>query len=344
MSTLIIGGGLAGICIAEQLKQIGEPVKLIQPTNIPSSTAVATGMFNPIVFKRLNLSWMVDALIPEMLTFYQSLEASLGVNLVEKHELFKKIKNQAYEDFWNKRLKDSEYTPFMGDINNTFGEVKQTGTLDCALLQTSYISKLKSEKLLIESKFQLENLVTDKDQLHYNDETFDRIIFCEGAFAAENPYFKWLPFKLCKGEWITVRTEEPMTDIVLNNVVNIIPIGGNEYKLSSTFTWEDLDWKTTPEAIDDLLKGFTELFDVPFQVIDQKAAIRPTVADRRPYLGSSPDDDRLFIFNGLGSKGVMLAPYFSKHLVKHIFRGEKLLPEVDIKRHYKRYLNRNENT
>lgn len=344
MSTLIIGGGLAGICIAEQLKRIGEPFKLVQPRNMPSSTAVATGMFNPIVFKRLNLSWMVDILIPEMLTFYHSLEKTLGVDLIEKHGLHKKIKKQAYADFWNKRLKDAEYAPFLGEINNSYGEVKQTGTLDCALLQTAYLSKLKSEKLLIESDFQLESLKTDEDPLVFNSEAFERVIFCEGAFAAENPYFKWLPFKLCKGEWITIRTEEPVTDIVINNVVNIIPLGKNEYKLSSTFTWEDLDWKTTPQAVDDLLKDFIDLFDVPFKVIDQKAAIRPTVADRRPYLGSAPENDRLFIFNGLGSKGVMLAPYFSKHLVNHIFKGEKLLPEVDTKRHYRRYLNRDENT
>ncbi|MDA7836023.1 FAD-binding oxidoreductase [Salibacteraceae bacterium] len=343
MSTLIIGGGLAGICVAEQLSKLNEPFNLVQPSSMPSSTAVATGMFNPIVFKRLNLSWMVDILIPEMLTFYQSLEETLGIQLIEKHSLYKKIKNKAYEDFWNKRLKDPEYAPFMGEITNTYGEVKRIGTLDCALLQASYLSKLKSDNLLIETEFQLEELTIDKNGLIFNNETYDRVIFCEGAFAAQNPYFEWLPFKLCKGEWITIKTEEPVTDFVVNNVVNIIPLGNNEYKLSSTFTWEDLDWKTTPQAVDDLLKDFTDLFAVPFKVIDHKAAIRPTVADRRPYLGSAPENDRLFIFNGLGSKGAMLAPYFSKHLVNHIFKSEKLLPEVDIKRHYKRYLNRDEN-
>jgi len=344
MSTLIIGGGLAGICIAEQLKSIDEPFKLVQPSSMPSSTSVATGMFNPIVFKRLNLSWMVDTLIPYMHKFYASLEHSLKVRLVAEHALYKRIKNKAYEDFWNNRMINPEYSSFMGKINEGFGEVKQTGTLDCALLQSEYLAKLNADNLLIDTQFELEKLTSHGKKIEFNEEFFDRVIFCEGAFAAYNPYFNWLPFKLCKGEWITVRTAESVTDVVINNVVNIIPLGYNEYKLSSTFTWEDLDWKTTSEAVEELLRDFAEMFDVPFEVIDQKAAIRPTVADRRPYLGAAPDDDRLFIFNGLGSKGVMLAPYFSKHLIDHIFNGTELLPEVDIKRHHKRYLNKDENT
>ena len=344
MSTLIIGGGLAGICIAEQLHQQNESFKLVQSSSMPSSTAVATGMYNPIVFKRLNLSWMVDALIPELLAFYGQLEKRLGVNLIERHGLFKKIRNEAYKDFWNKRLKEEDYTPFMGEIKETFGEVKNTGTLDCSLLQECYLKLLQSANNLIDKEFLLENLKTESEAIIYNNQAFDRVIFCEGAFAAENPYFNWLPFKLCKGEWVTIKTEKQITNKVLNNKVNIIPLGNNEYKLSSTFTWEDLDWETTTNAVNELLKDFTELFDDSYEVIDQKAAIRPTVADRRPYLGSHPSDKRIFIFNGLGSKGVMLAPYFSRHLINHIFKGEALLPEVDIKRHHKRYYNQDQNT
>ena len=287
---------------------------------------------------------MVDILIPEMLSFYSSIEDRLGIQLIEEHSVYKRIKNKSYEDFWNSRRIDPTYIPFMGEVNEGYGQVKQSGTLDCARLQTSYLSYLKEAQLLIETDFQLEQAIITHKAIEYNGEIFDRVVFCEGAFAVENPYFNWLPFKLCKGEWITIRTESPVTQKVINNVVNIIPLGNNEYKLSSTFTWEDYEWKTTPEAVDQLLRDFTDLFDVPFQVIDQKAAIRPTVADRRPYLGSAPENDRLFIFNGLGSKGVMLAPYFSKHLVDHIFHGDPLLPKVDIKRHHKRYLNREENS
>lgn len=36
------------------------------------------------------------------------------------------------------------------------------------------------------------------------------------------------------------------------------------------------------------------------------------------------------IFNGLGTKGVMLSPYLSRHFVNHLLKKEKLMAEIDI--------------
>ena len=76
------------------------------------------------------------------------------------------------------------------------------------------------------------------------------------------------------------------------------------------------------------------------EVVDQQAAIRPNVADRRPLLGRHPEHERLFLFNGMGSKGVMLAPYFAKQLVGHIYTNGPIEPEADLNRFAKRYRNR----
>jgi glycine/D-amino acid oxidase-like deaminating enzyme len=75
-----------------------------------------------------------------------------------------------------------------------------------------------------------------------------------------------------------------------------------------------------------------EILQVPFKVLDHKVGIRPTVKDRRPLLGMHMEHKRLGIFNGLGTRGVMLAPYFANHLANHIFNGDKLNSVVDILR------------
>ena len=38
------------------------------------------------------------------------------------------------------------------------------------------------------------------------------------------------------------------------------------------------------------------------------------------------------IFNGLGSRGVLLAPWCAQHLTDHLFKGVPLDPEVDLER------------
>jgi glycine oxidase len=60
--------------------------------------------------------------------------------------------------------------------------------------------------------------------------------------------------------------------------------------------------------------------------------VRPTVKDRRPLLGIHPEYNQLAVFNGLGTKGVMLAPYFANKLVNLILKNEPLPNEVNINR------------
>jgi glycine/D-amino acid oxidase-like deaminating enzyme len=71
---------------------------------------------------------------------------------------------------------------------------------------------------------------------------------------------------------------------------------------------------------------------VPYEIIKHEAGIRPTVNDRRPILGIHPEHPRLAVFNGLGTKGVMLAPYFANQLIDHLEKEQTIDPEVDLSR------------
>ncbi|MBK9460916.1 MAG: hypothetical protein IPN94_16165 [Sphingobacteriales bacterium] len=41
------------------------------------------------------------------------------------------------------------------------------------------------------------------------------------------------------------------------------------------------------------------------------------------------------IFNGMGTKGITLAPYFAQHFVNHLIHQQPLDVEVDVKRYFK---------
>lgn len=72
--------------------------------------------------------------------------------------------------------------------------------------------------------------------------------------------------------------------------------------------------------------------DLPVEVLDQQAGVRPTARDRRPLLGRRAAMPRQAVFNGLGSRGVLLAPWCAMHLADHLFQGAELDPEVDLAR------------
>ena len=72
-----------------------------------------------------------------------------------------------------------------------------------------------------------------------------------------------------------------------------------------------------------------EIINTPYEILHHRAALRPTVKDRRMIIGQSPLDDRLYIFNGLGTKGASLAPLGSKWLAELVSGGMRPPAEVD---------------
>ena len=67
-------------------------------------------------------------------------------------------------------------------------------------------------------------------------------------------------------------------------------------------------------------------------VESQKTGFRPTTRDRRPIVGFAKDNDLLGVFGGLGSKGVLLAPYFSKLFASVLSEGTSIPKEVSAAR------------
>jgi len=87
----------------------------------------------------------------------------------------------------------------------------------------------------------------------------------------------------------------------------------------------------------ELLDKLNTFIRCDYEVVDQVAGIRPTVADRRPLLGRHPRHQNLYVLNGFGSHGVMVAPYAAHQLYNFIEKGVPLDSDVDIARFRKKF-------
>jgi glycine/D-amino acid oxidase-like deaminating enzyme len=74
------------------------------------------------------------------------------------------------------------------------------------------------------------------------------------------------------------------------------------------------------------------MINCTYEICDQLAGIRPTVVDRRPLVGKHPKYNNLFVLNGLGTRGVMNAPFSADNLTRSIVYGEDIDKEIDISR------------
>ena len=54
-------------------------------------------------------------------------------------------------------------------------------------------------------------------------------------------------------------------------------------------------------------------------------------------MGNHPLHSNVYIFNGLGTKGVSLAPYFAKEMLGFLENNKVLLDEANIERFYSLY-------
>ena len=76
---------------------------------------------------------------------------------------------------------------------------------------------------------------------------------------------------------------------------------------------------------------------VSAEVAGRGAGVRPCTATTRPHLGAHPACGALMSFNGFGSKGFALSPYFARHFADWIFGKTALDPEADLSRHIKKF-------
>jgi glycine/D-amino acid oxidase-like deaminating enzyme len=172
----------------------------------------------------------------------------------------------------------------------------------------------------------------DTTTTSYKDEVYEKIFFCQGYTNAENPWFGSLPIQCTKGETLTVHSTQLPKDVSLNLKCFVLPIGNQEFKVGATYDWNSTDLSITEKGKEQLEAHLKTLTDAPYTIIDQKAGIRPTVLDRRPLLGKHSEFPNLILFNGLGTKGYMMAPLLANELLDHVFNNSPLDPEVNIQR------------
>jgi len=131
---------------------------------------------------------------------------------------------------------------------------------------------------------------------------------------------------------LTIKCEDLSLEETFNAGFFVLPLGNGFYRVGATFNWDDKTTTPTEEGRLQLCEKFERYFDVDYEIVEHRAGIRPTVQDRRPIMGAHPQEKDLFLFNGLGTKGVMLAPYLSNHFLNYLLNRKSLMAEADIRR------------
>ena len=341
MRILIVGAGVAGTALAQHLLDRGATVTLLDKgANV--SSAVAGGILNPLVFRRMTLSWRIHDLLPYAYNFYRAQEARVADTFLHFVPIRRFFASEQERTYWLKKQDDPQFAPYMQtqseldahfpDENNTFG----TGLV----LQSGYVESAKYVRLTQDYYSQLGILIQDSvdySQIDpvagtYKGEVFDHLVFAEGKDGCYNPWFNYLPLQQTKGEVLTVRISDLSQEESRNRKCFMMPIGNQNFRVGSTYAWNTDDNTVTEEGKQTILENMRTVNTLPYEIVDHVAGVRPTVSDRRPLLGKHPEFPKLVIANGLGTKGYILAPKLMQELADHLLTQTDLHPETDIRR------------
>jgi len=145
-----------------------------------------------------------------------------------------------------------------------------------------------------------------------------------------NPYFNRLPLAPIRRSPAGGDTGLPNTHIIKKGY-SLVPWKDSIFWLGSTYLWEYEDAAPTPGFYQFARNWLQLTLKMPFTIIDHLAALRPATLERRPCRLPSLHP-AVGIFNGMGTKGCSLAPYFARQLVNSLLNNVPVQADADVQR------------
>lgn len=342
MDFLVVGLGLAGISFCEVLENDRRTFKVVSDRS-QTSSVVAGGLYNPVILKRFTLAWKAGEQLEMALPFYRQLEERLDTELLHDLPVLRKFVSVEEQNLWFEAADKPGLRAFLspgilfGHNENIeapfgYGKVLGTGRLDTATLLTAYSQYLLGKDLLVRETFDHTKLRIHDSHVEYGPIKAKNLVFATGFGLRDNPYFNYLPLNGTKGELLTVRAPALRESMVVKSSVFIIPMGGDLYRVGATYNRDDKTNTPTEASRSELLRKLDTLIKCPYEVTDHMAGIRPTVRDRRPLVGRHPQYGNLYVLNGFGSRGVIIAPMAAHQLYGHIANNVPIDREMDVSR------------
>jgi glycine oxidase len=292
---------------------------------LPGEASYASsGLIAPITGRRYVKTWRIDEFIPVALDFYRWTEAIFKKTFFYEIDIVRFLSNDEAQRAWQSRLHDETYAqyisnkriPSLDHFNRPYGVMTGSYRLDTPGWLQAVHRFLGDEKYLQTNSFEKE---------HFIDRGNQTVIWATGATFPPSAH----GIVPNKGEALLVNMPDWKIQCVVKDDVFIVPVQGNLYWIGSYYERYPGTPYPTEAGKADLLEKLTAFYDGPIEVVQHMAGTRPTVMDRRPIIGLHPDGSGDYLFNGMGTKGTSLAPFWADQVISHIVSGLALTRELD---------------
>ena len=271
---LIVGQGLAGSIVAWLLIREGGRVIIADSQPESAASRTAAGIINPVTGRRWVKTPYVDICLPAARRLYDAFEQQFERPFFHEKGFLRVLRSEADCAVMHRRVADVGYARYLGDyltagssgypLNDPWGCVEQWGGgyLDTESLLDVLNRWFQERRCLVNEPFVFEDLDLEEMPLRWCGRPIHRIVFCEGARAVNNPWFRWLPFQLSKGDILTLATDSPMPRHIINREQWLLPIDDGIFKFGFAIHTPLIHWLKLQEHV-----GFIQAHRVHAQFI-----------------------------------------------------------------------------
>lgn len=347
-SVLIVGQGLAGTCLAWRLLEKGAHIHILDPEESVTSSLVAAGLMTPITGKSLDPSWRFTQFIRISGEFYRAMEKNLDVPLLYPMTINRIFVNHTETRLFEQRLSNTDFASLAQDFNSSaippsilapLGGFSMPGgaRLDVRNFILASRRHFQKQGCFEKATFSSDDLTGHSGKLMWNGHEFDAVVLCRGFKEGFSWDARFLQFEPNRGQMIRCRCENLETSQVWNQrglwMMPLNEMGPGEFLIGATYNRMRTDIspdEASRNQILDRLGKFSREIPDSSAIAGEPVGIRPVIRGWKLVASPHPNMKRIFIFNGLGSKGALRAPYFAECLAGSILEGRPIEPGVDI--------------
>ena len=351
----ILGAGLAGVSLACELSKSGASICLVDPKGIAGgASGTPIGLVNPATGRYATKSWEAELCYQAILRNLEMVQQHSPVQFFKQNgvlrsaldeKIAERMKENAVQSDWPEGwiewLEEKELKAFHPGISCTGGGVWLpigiTVDIETYLktfaeyLTSAGVSVLTGESYQLSSHSGLWKL-----KFEYNELIADSVVVTAGVYSSGFPKWKELPLYPVKGQLAVLESDAPLPfDHAVSALGYIASLSSKQFVVGSTYEHTFENEKTDAEGLEYLLTRFGEVLPelrASSKVIHQWAGVRASTPNRKPFMGAHHAEENLFIFAGLGSKGLLYSGYLAELMAAYLLKNQELPGEIRLSR------------
>lgn len=352
---MIIGGGLAGLSAAAHLIEKDSKLNILiyDATKIgDAASGVPGGLVNPVTGQKARVVWQAETSIKQiekrvdLLSDFADLHLSLKNGVLRPaidETLAANLKRAHSEKSWpggKQWLSSSEVAQRIPYLTSTTGGlflnkgmvVRTPEYMDC---YTRYL-KDKEIKFAFGGPYKLyheDHWILDNRKAKFSS---PQVVITSGYKTKENRYWCQIPMNSVKGQLAIYHCDTVVDRLpAISAYGYIAPVDRNQLVVGSTYEHHFHDEKPDGQSAGLLDRKLKELLPGLYgkcRRIGLWSGIRATTPDRMPIVGEHPNHKGMFVFTGLGSKGLLYSEQVAGYLANHLLSRDHLPDEISLMR------------